>query len=45
MANTTFNGSVRSENGFKVINVAANTGVVTETSSQASTGVFTNKFI
>ena len=45
MANTTFNGSVRSENGFKVINVAANTGVVTETSSQASTGVFTNKYI
>ena len=45
MANTTFNGAVRSENGFKVINVAANTGVVTETSSQASTGVFTNKYM
>ena len=45
MANTTFNGSVRSENGFKVINIAANTGVVTETSSVASTGIFTNKYI
>jgi len=27
MANTTFNGPVRSENGFKDITVAANTGV------------------
>jgi|TARA_R110000824_G_scaffold15751_1_gene66171 hypothetical protein len=45
MANTTFNGSVRSENGFKVINIAATTGVVTETSSVASTGIFTNKYI
>ena len=45
MANTTFSGSVRSKNGFKVINVAANTGVVTETSSVASTGIFTNKYI
>ena len=45
MANTTFNGPVRSENGFKVINVAASTGAVTETSSVASTGIFTNKYI
>jgi hypothetical protein len=45
MANTTFNGAVRSENGFKVINIASTTGVVTETSSQASTGIFTNKYI
>ena len=45
MANTTFSGSVRSENGFKVINVAATTGVVTETSSVASTGIFTNKYL
>ena len=45
MANTTFNGPVRSENGFKVINVAEATGAVTETSSQASTGIFVNKFI
>ena len=45
MANTTFNGPVRSENGFKVINIAATTGAVTETSSVASTGIFTNKYI
>jgi len=45
MANTTFSGAVRSENGFKVINVAASTGTVTETSSVASTGIFTNKYI
>ena len=30
MANTTFNGAVRSENGFKAITKAANTGTVTE---------------
>jgi hypothetical protein len=30
MANTTFQGPVRSENGFKDITVAANTGVETE---------------
>lgn len=29
MANTTFNGPVRSENGFKDITVAANTGIET----------------
>ena len=45
MANTTFSGAVRSENGFKVINIASGTGVVTETSSVASTGIFTNKYI
>jgi hypothetical protein len=45
MANTTFSGAVRSENGFKVINIASTTGVVTETSSVASTGIFTNKYI
>jgi hypothetical protein len=45
MASSTFNGPVRSENGFKVINVAASTGAVTETSSVASTGIFTNKYI
>ena len=45
MANTTFNGAVRSENGFKVINIASGTGAVTETSSVASTGIFTNKYI
>ncbi len=45
MANTTFNGAVRSENGFKVINKNATTGAITETSSVASTGIFTNKYI
>jgi hypothetical protein len=30
MANTTFNGPVRSENGFKTISVSATTGTVTE---------------
>ena len=45
MAKTTFNGPVRSENGFKVINIADTTGVITETSSVASTGIFTNKYI
>lgn len=30
MANTTFNGPVRSENGFKEITKNATTGVVTE---------------
>ena len=45
MAVTTFNGAVRSENGFKVINKNATTGAITETSSVASTGIFTNKYI
>ena len=45
MANTTFNGAVRSENGFKVININSTTGTVTETSSVASTGIYTNKYI
>ena len=45
MGNSSFSGSVRSENGFKVINVASGTGAVTETSSIASTGIFTNKYI
>ena len=30
MANTTFSGAVRSENGFKAITKAASTGAVTE---------------
>ena len=33
MANTTFNGPVRSENGFKLINKAATSGLVTDVSS------------
>ena len=32
MGTTTFNGPVRSENGFKSISIAANTGVVTDES-------------
>jgi len=45
MANTTFNGPVRSENGFQVINKNATTGALTTVSSMASTGILTNKFI
>ena len=44
MANTTFNGPVRSENGFEVINVNATTGAVTNTFDIASTGIITNKY-
>jgi hypothetical protein len=44
MGNSSFSGPVRSENGFKVINVAAGTGIVTETVSIASTGITTNKY-
>jgi len=45
MANTTFNGPVRSENGFEVINVTAGTGAVTNTFDIASTGIVTNKYM
>ena len=45
MATTTFSGAVRSENGFKVINKNSTTGAITETSSIASTGIFTNKYV
>jgi len=45
MATTTFSGAVRSENGFKVINKNSSTGAITETSSIASTGIITNKFV
>ena len=44
MANTTFNGPVRSENVFEVINVNATTGAVTNTFDIASTGIITNKY-
>ena len=37
MANTTFNGPVRSENGFEVINVNSTTGAVTNTFDVAPT--------
>ena len=33
MANTTFNGPVRSENGFQTISVNASTGTVTTTAT------------
>ena len=39
MANTTFNGPVRSENGFQVISKNASTGAVTTVASTASTGI------
>jgi hypothetical protein len=45
MANTTFNGPVRSENGFEVINIASGTGAVTNTFDIASTGIVTDKYI
>jgi hypothetical protein len=45
MANTTFNGPVRSENGFEVINVASGTGAVTKTCDIASTGIVVDKYI
>jgi hypothetical protein len=45
MANTTFTGPVRSENGFEVINVTAGTGAVTNTFDIASTGIVTDKYI
>tara|TARA_R100000655_G_scaffold53264_1_gene91181 strand:- start:227 stop:775 length:549 start_codon:yes stop_codon:yes gene_type:complete len=45
MANSTFNGPVRSENGFEVINVNATTGAVTNTFDVASTGIVTDKYV
>ena len=45
MANTTFNGPVRSENGFEVINVNSTTGAVTNTFDVASTGIVTDKYV
>tara|TARA_R100001143_G_scaffold45451_1_gene40779 strand:+ start:389 stop:937 length:549 start_codon:yes stop_codon:yes gene_type:complete len=45
MANTTFNGPVRSENGFEVINVNATTGAETNVFDVASTGIVTDKYV
>ena len=45
MANTTFNGPVRSENGFKVVSKNATTGAYTDVASIASTGIVTNKYV
>jgi hypothetical protein len=45
MANTTFNGPVRSQNGFEVINTASGTGIETTTFDVASTGIVTDKYV
>ena len=45
MANTTFNGPVRSENGFKVVSKNATSGAITDVVDIASTGIFTGKFV
>ena len=45
MANTTFNGPVRSENGFTVVSKNSSTGAITDVASIASTGIITNKFV
>ena len=45
MGNTTFNGAVRSENGFKVISKNSTTGVATDVVDIASTGIVTAKFL
>ena len=45
MANTTFSGPVRSENGFKVVSKNATTGAYTDTAVIASTGIVTNKYV
>jgi len=45
MANTTFNGPVRSENGFQIISKDATTGTITTVASTASTGIVTNKYV
>lgn len=42
MANTTFNGAVRSENGFQVISKAANTGVETTNLTISASGGIAN---
>ena len=45
MANTTFNGPVRSENGFTIVSKNSSTGAITDVASIASTGIVTNKFV
>ena len=42
MANTTFNGPVRSENGFQTVSTNATTGAVTVTSTLGATTSVTN---
>ena len=45
MANTTFTGPVRSENGFKVVSKDGTSGAITDVVDIASTGIFTGKFV
>ena len=45
MGTSTFNGPVRSENGFQVVSKNATTGAITTVANTASTGVVTNKFV
>ena len=45
MANTTFTGPVRSENGFKVVSKNTTTGAFTDVATIASTGIVTNKYV
>jgi hypothetical protein len=42
MANTTFNGPVRSQNGFQTVSIDANTGAVTTTATLGVTTSVTN---
>ena len=42
MANTTFNGPVRSQNGFQSVSIDANTGAVTTTATLGVTSSVTN---
>ena len=42
MGTTTFNGPVRSENGFKSISIAASTGVVTDESVYQTTSTISS---
>jgi hypothetical protein len=44
MANSTFSGPIRSENGFKVISVDSSSGAATDVVNIASTGIVTNKY-
>lgn len=45
MANTTFNGPVRSENGFQTISVSSTTGAVTTTSTLGPDSTLTSATI
>jgi hypothetical protein len=45
MANTTFTGPVRSENGFQVVSKNATTGAYTDIATIASTGIVTDKYV